>query len=261
LSDVKRKKDIPIHIYPVAAGKTDTWKARIGMIDLASGLTGEEQMHAILPSDVLLLTSRVANRNEISLESLAEMQGDIQRTVTTIVPEESVDVMIYCCTSGTIAMGEQRLTDLIQEVRPSVPVTNPFSAAVAAFAALGVQRIAMLAPYSMEVTAAIYRAFVGKGVEIPHATTYGLELDSEICQVAEETIMQSALNQDISGVDALFISCTGLRVVDLIEDMENRLGIPVITSNQAMAWHALTLCGYPDDVPCFGRLMRTLAER
>jgi len=257
LPDAQRNS--PIKLLPVKPMMIGTWKARIGMVDLASGLTGEEEMHAILPDDALLLTSRVLNSNEISMSRLAQMQDDMQRAASTIVPEEHVDVMIYCCTSGTIAMGEDTVAEKIRAVRPGVQVTNPFTAAVAAFDSLGITRIAMLAPYTLEVTQAMYDAFIAKGLDIVQATTYGLAYDSEICQVPRQAILESALAQDISGAEALFISCTGLRVVSLIEEIEGRIGIPVITSNQALAWHALKLAGYPSNLSGFGKLMRTLA--
>ena len=230
------------------------WRARLGMIDLASGLTGEEEMHAILPDDVLLLTTRVLNSNTISLSALSDMQEDMVRAVGTITPEEPLDVVIYCCTSGTIAIGEDRLCELIQSVRPGVAFTNPFTAAVKALRHIGAKRVSLLAPYTVEVTSYMRHAFQRKGFEIPYVTTYGLELDSEICQVSHDDILATAREQCLQGVDALFISCTGLRVVNLIEQIEKELGLPVITSNQAMAWHALRLAGYNRNLTGFGRL-------
>ena len=58
------------------------------------------------------------------------------------------------------------------------------------------------------------------------------------------------------GADACFISCTAIRSAGLIAQLEDELGIPVITSNQVMAWHMLRRCGISDSVPGFGRLMR-----
>jgi maleate isomerase len=250
--------DIKIKLFPVMPCMGDTWKVRIGMVDLASGLTGEEEMHSILPDDVLLLTSRVLNSNHISMAALADMQQDMVRTAGTIVPEEHVDVMIYCCTSGTIAMGEDAVRNSLLTPHPEALVSNPFTAAVAAFQSMAIKNLALLTPYTLEVTDAMRKAFVKKGLNIVHTTAYDLKLDSEICQVARDDIFRSAIEQNLSGVDALFISCTGLRVVSLIEKIEAHIGIPVVTSNQAMAWHALSQANYPAPVPGFGKLMDTL---
>jgi maleate isomerase len=243
-----------VRVRPVKPTMGQIWKARIGMVDLASGLTGEEEMHAILPNDVLLLTTRVLNSNILSLATLSNMQADMARAVGTITPEEPLDVVIYCCTSGTIAIGEARLVELIQSVRPGVAFTNPFTAAVEALRHLGAKRVSFLAPYTVEVTSYMRDAFQDKGFEIPYVTTFGLETDAEICQVSHDDILATAREQSLQGVDALFISCTGLRVVGLIEQIEKTLGLPVITSNQAMAWHALRLAGYDRNLTGFGRL-------
>lgn len=243
-----------VRVRPVKPILDQIWKARIGMVDLASGLTGEEEMHAILPDDVLLLTTRVLNSNTISLSALSDMQADMARAVGTITPEEPLDVVIYCCTSGTIAIGEDRLGALIQSVRPGVACTNPFTAAVEALRHIGAKRVSLLAPYTVEVTSYMRDAFQNKGIGIPHVTTYGLETDAEICQVSHDDILATAREQSLQGADALFISCTGLRVVGLIEEIEQTLGLPVITSNQAMAWHALRLAGYDRNLNGFGRL-------
>jgi maleate isomerase len=55
-------------------------------------------------------------------------------------------------------------------------------------------------------------------------------------------------------VDAVFVSCTSLRVAEHVAAFEAELGKPVTSSNHAMAWHALRLAGVADRIPAFGRL-------
>lgn len=52
------------------------------------------------------------------------------------------------------------------------------------------------------------------------------------------------------------ISCTGLRAVDAVAPLEAETSMPVVTSNQAMAWNAMRLAGYDAPVEGFGRLLR-----
>jgi len=248
-----------IEIFDVTPEMGRIWRVRIGMITLASGLTAELEMNEILPKDALLLPTRIMNKDEISMGNLAEMQTDMTRGAATILPEEHLDVMIYCCTSGTIAMGEETVTACIRAVKPGIAVTNPFTATVAAFRALNLKHVAMLAPYTVEVTTAMREHLEGKGLEIVRTGTFGLALDSEICQVAQDAIYTHAVAMDCAEAEALFVSCTGLRVVGLIDAIEREIGKPVVTSNQALAWHALQLAGYRDPVPGFGALMA--AER
>ncbi len=57
-------------------------------------------------------------------------------------------------------------------------------------------------------------------------------------------------------IDAVFVSCTTLRVAGIVEAAERQLGKPVISSNLALAWHSLRLAGYRRPVPGFGELLR-----
>ena len=56
-------------------------------------------------------------------------------------------------------------------------------------------------------------------------------------------------------VDAVFLSCTNLRTLDVIDEIEAELGLPVVSSNQALAWHMAQLTQISPD-HAFGRLMR-----
>jgi maleate isomerase len=58
-------------------------------------------------------------------------------------------------------------------------------------------------------------------------------------------------------VDAVFVSCTSLRLVEQIEQLEADLGKPVTSSNHALAWHTLRLAGYRESIKGFGALLRT----
>lgn len=54
--------------------------------------------------------------------------------------------------------------------------------------------------------------------------------------------------------EALFISCTNLHTIEIIEKLENDLHKPVITSNQATTWNILRLAGIDDKIQGYGQL-------
>ena len=55
-------------------------------------------------------------------------------------------------------------------------------------------------------------------------------------------------------VDAVFVSCTSLRLAMVAAEIEAEIGKPVTSSNHAMAWHCLRLAGIDEPLPQFGRL-------
>ena len=62
----------------------------------------------------------------------------------------------------------------------------------------------------------------------------------------------SNLNLDDS--EALFISCTALPVLDLIEKLEKRLNKLVLSSNQTLIWEALNIVGNKKVVKGYGKI-------
>src|SRR5258708_35456725 len=90
--------------------------------------------------------------------------------------------------------------------------------------------------------------FTGMG-SVEHANDHEVaRIDRPSLRAAVERLAQ---NPD---VDAVFVSCTSLRIAELIPELEGRIGKPVISSNFAMAWHALRLAGVEDREPHLGRL-------
>lgn len=229
---------------------------RIGFVALANGYTAEHEVNRMLPDGFVLYITRVWSDNSVTLENLRRIKSDLTRAVEMILPQDELDVMVYSCTSGTVAIGEEAVARCIHAARPGIPVTNPVTAALAAFEALEVKRIALLTPYIFEVTAAMRDYFAGRGLEVVKTANFNIEFNSDIQRVSPDSIREAACSLDLGGVDALFVSCTALRTADVVDEIENTIGKPVVTSNQALAWHALRLAGYEDPVPGLGRLFR-----
>ena len=59
--------------------------------------------------------------------------------------------------------------------------------------------------------------------------------------------------------EALFCSCTAWRSVEAVEALEQRLGKPVVSSNQAMIWAAFGKLGIREPIQGFGSLLASLA--
>ena len=76
----------------------------------------------------------------------------------------------------------------------------------------------------------------------------------EIGKVDQNYLFDVLLNLDVSKADALFVSCTAFPVLPLIQKLEDKLGIPVLSSNQALIWESLENIGENKSVKGFGRL-------
>ena len=229
---------------------------RFGLIALDSDHVSERELRYMLPADASeLFVTRVRHGGQCDLQHLAAMSDELARAASLLLPGTGVDVIAYGCTSGTVAIGIDTVRRAIESAWPGTPVTTPITAARSALDALGATRIVMLTPYIDEVNRLLADHLASEGVDVLTLDSFGLHTDIEITSVPGEALVAAARELDLDGAEALFICCTALRTAKVLEPIERELGIPVISSNQAMTWDMLRLAGYRDPVPGFGRLL------
>lgn len=231
-------------------------RARVGLVALASDQTIEADLHRILgPIGVGLYATRITNANTITPETLRAMADGIGPAAGVILPGVDLDVVAYGCTSASVEIGEDAVAAAVRAARPGVRVTTPITAALAAFRALGVRRVALLTPYVAAVDGAIRAHLEANGVRVAAMGSFEENDDRRVAGIAPAAIESAVLElADGAAVDGVFVSCTALRALDALPALEARLDLPVVASNPALAWHALRLAGIEDRLPAFGRL-------
>lgn len=157
-------------------------------------------------------------------------------------------------------LGEDVVGARIREARPGIAFTTPVTGAFAGLRALGARRLAVLTPYADEVNAGI-RAYIERhGFAVVAMGSFKEPDDRLVARIAPGSIVAAAeqLVQG-SGAEALFVSCTSLRLAAQVAELEARIGIVATSSNHALAWHCLRLAGVEDVLPQFGRLFTVAA--
>jgi len=231
-------------------------RAAIGLIVLASDQTVEYEFRGIfdLPG-VALYESRIYNDTTITPETLKAMEGGMTEAASLILPGIPLDVVAYGCTSGAMTIGDDKVAELIHKVRPGVACTSPMKAALAAFEAFGARRIALLTPYMDEINRTMRDFIEARGFSVPAMGSVHAPNDNTVGRISPASIRAAALELGSSDrIDAVFVACTALRVVEIAAGIETELGKPVTSSNHAMAWHCLRLAGIDDPQPHLGRL-------
>ena len=227
----------------------------IGLLALASDHAIETEMHRMLRSDdIRLHVSRLVSSNTVNMQNLAGIAEGIEAACSVLLPESSLSVIAYGCTSGTIAAGEARILEILKRLKPSCTPTTPITAARAALDALGISSLSVLTPYPRDVHLAVVDHLKNRGLTIVESAYFGVSEDRRITEIASESL--EAAVDDLSGGDSgvVFVSCTAVTIVDQIAKLERKTGKTIITSNQALAWHCLRLCGLDLKVPGYGRL-------
>ncbi len=227
--------------------------ASIGLVALASDASIERDWRGLLDADgVGFYVGRVASPAEVTRTGLLAMEPLLVDAMRTLLPESPLDCVAYACTSASMFIGEQRVSDLIREVRPGVAATNPMTASRQALATLGARRVALLTPYLDEISLPMAERLEADGLDVGALGSFFNARDPDVVRIDHDSIVDAALKL-VAGrdVDTLFIACTALGASSLVGDLEARTGLSVTTSNHAMAWHALRLAG--DQRPSSGR--------
>jgi len=231
-------------------------RPRIGLVVPATDQVSEAAFAEMLAGHpVSVVTSRVAFENPVVMATLSRMVDDLARATALLLPGGRIDVVAFSCTSGTVAAGVDAVASAIGAARPGVPFTTPITAAVAAFRRLGTRRIAVLTPYVDEVNEAIHAFLLASGLEIVEFGSFHLRTEPEIASVTPEAIVAAGRSIAAPGAEAVFISCTGLQGHAAIAALEAATGRPVVTSNQAQVWEALSLIDYGRPLHGYGRLL------
>jgi maleate isomerase len=135
------------------------------------------------------------------------------------------------------------------------PATSTADAIVAALKALGGHRIALITPYIDAVVEREVAFLQHLGLEVVRSTGMRLAEGKAMSSVEPGQWYRQAMDEAGSGAELYFLSCTAIRVFDVIADLERDLGAPVLTSNQAMIWWCLREAGLQDRIPALGRLL------
>ena len=231
-------------------------RGRIGFVCVANAGLTEGDMVRMCPQGVGLSFTHMRMQTECTLESLAQMEHDIDDALTGFVPARNdMNVLCYNCTSGSFVIGEDVIRAKLEADRPQVKGTTLLSGVVGALRTMGVRQLSVGTAYTADIDELERTYFESQGIHVPVIQGMSLHTDVEMNKVTPAYIRDFAISLDRPDVNAIFLSCGALRSLDIIEDVEREIGKPVLCSNQASFWHCLRLAGIQDKIAGFGRVL------
>lgn len=232
---------------------------RIGLVQLSTDYTLETDLHPLVGGEIELYSTRMYASGTVTVSELTAMKQRIADAAAMVAPGWDLDVMAFGCTSASMLIGDDTIQDLLTHFRPGVPATNPWRASCNALQALGAENVAVMTPYTTEVNAPFWQAMYREGFHVSAFGAFQLDNDTDIPKVSVQALLDGAKALlDKAPADAIFIPCTNMKVMKHINKFEQALGVPLVTSNQAMFWHAMSLAGYRPDSPFWlgGKLLQ-----
>lgn len=231
-------------------------RATLGVIVLETDETLEAEFARMTDIDgVALYHSRIPMVSDINAETLAQMENDLPASTKLFPPSLDFNVIGYGCTSASTVIGSQNVARAVQSVFPNAQVTNPLAAIIAAGQSLGAKRLGFITPYVPTVSLRMRQALEQSGFEIASFGSFEEGDDRVVARITESAIMAAAVRvANAAPCDAIVIACTNLRCLRVTPQIEAQIGIPVVSSNQAMGWHMLRLSGIDEPISDFGNL-------
>jgi len=229
---------------------------RIGLLVPSSNTTMEPDFYAMAPRGVTVHTARM-RLSKVTSEALIRMAEDTERAAG-LLADAGVEIIVYGCTTGSLVGGAEWEEGLVRRIEEEtgIAAVSTSSAVVEALRGLGAERIGVATPYSEELNGLEKSFLEDLGFQVAGIRGLGLLDNLDIGRVGRGTL-EGIIREVADDVDAVFVSCTNLPVVGLIEEFEEEFNTPVVTSNQASMWAALRGRVSPG-VDGFGKLMGNL---
>jgi maleate isomerase len=231
---------------------------KIGLIALASDYMIEKDFIKIIKDkEIDFFVNRIECFNPLTKENLIKMSEKVTEVTKDILPDEKIDCVAYGCTSGTIAAGFDAIQKKIKDAKPEAIVTTPSTASIKALKKLNVNKVAIFTPYSKKLNDEVLDFFKKENFEIKANSYFNIESDIDIGKVDPNYLYEVLSNMNLNGAEALFVSCTALPALSIINKLEEKLNKFVLSSNQTLIWDSLNVINYKEKIDGFGKLFNS----
>ena len=231
---------------------------RVGLIALASDFMIERDfINVIKDREIDFFVNRIECYNPLTRENLIKMSNKVTEVAKDILPDQDIDCVVYGCTSGTIAAGFDAIEKKVKLAKPKAKVTTPSTAAIKALKKLNIKNVSIFTPYSKKLNDEVVDYFKKEGFNITSNSYFDIKSDYDIGKVDQNYLYDVLSKIDLKDADALFVSCTALPVLSIIDKLEKKLNKVVLSSNQALIWDTLERIGSNQSVEGFGSLFKS----
>ena len=230
---------------------------RVGLIALASDFMIEKDfINVIKDKKIDFFVNRIECYNPLTKENLIKMSNKVTDVTKDILPDQDLDCVVYGCTSGTIAAGHDSIEQKVKAAKPMAEVSTPSTAAIQALKKLDIKKVSIFTPYSKKLNDDVLDYFISEGFELTSNSYFDIQDDYDIGKVDQDYLYDVLSKIDLNGADALFVSCTALPVLEIIDKLEKKLNTIVLSSNQALIWDTLVKIKKNNSVEGFGKLFQ-----
>jgi len=246
--------------------KQSRGRARIGILVPFTNTNLEPDMALLCPDGVSLHFARLGGYDQDEIPDAAQMHGlgdsDLDEPLH-LLQGVRPDVILYGCTSATLTHGvtfDRALAERIKTKSGAKTVTAA-GALAHSLAFLKVTRIGFASPYVRSINDLAVNFLTDTGVQTVARSEVDAALDNYgQGEMDPQTVYDLGLAADHPKAEAIVLSCTDMRSIEVIDRLEHTIGKPVITSNQAMMFQAMRLLGLDERLRGYGQLFERIGQ-
>jgi maleate isomerase len=230
-------------------------QARIGLIIPSGNRLTEPQFNQYAPLGTAIHVTRLRMTGQWRKPPI-ELKQDLAEAAAAL-SDTKPDVIVFHCTANSMENGlahEAALVETIQRASRCPTITTA-QAITSAFKHFAIKKLVLISPYVKQTNEHEVRYLTEAGFSVLHELGLGLESDGYSAVTPEQwiKIVKENLRPD---ADGYFLSCTNTRMIEAINDLEQDLSKPVISSNQATLWACLKKLGISHTHQALGRLFQ-----
>ena len=229
--------------------------SKVGLIALSTDFMIEKDFKKIIENmNIDLFVNRIRSYYPLTKENLIKMGENVTEVSKDILPDEKLDCVVYGCTSGTIASGYDSIKNKINLAKPEAKVVTPSSAAVNALRKMKVKKISIFTPYSEKLNNDVVDYFKKENFIVTSNSYFDILYDNDIAKVDPDYLFEVITKMDLGEAEAVFLSCTNLPTLNIVDKLEKKLNKIVLSSNQVLIWDTLQNIKKTEPVNGFGKL-------
>lgn len=228
-------------------------QARIGLIIPSSNRLTEPQFHQYAPPGVGIHVTRLRMTGKWH-KPVSELKASLAEAAAAL-SDTKPSVIVFHCTANSMENGPAHEAALVETIQNAsgCPTITTAQAVCQAFTHFDIKNLVLISPYVKQTNEHEVEYLAQAGFTVLHELGLGLESDGYSAVTPQQWIQ--VVNENTRpDADGYFLSCTNTRMIEAIDDLENQLGKPVISSNQATLWACLKRLGIPQSISGLGRL-------
>ncbi|MEP9380397.1 aspartate/glutamate racemase family protein [Aquabacter sp. CN5-332] len=237
------------------------WRGRIGLLVPSINNTMEPEFWRIAPEGVSVSTARIAGGRHGTPEELRGMEKE-SRAAAARVAKTEPNVVVYGCTSGSFFEGPEWNRMICDELTKitGAPTVTTAGAMAECLTRHGHTKVDVVTPY-VELTNERLKQFLRSfGVEVTSLATFDMLDMFDHAKIRPDEIYRRVKETVTEDSTAVFVACTQLRALEVVDMLERDLGKPVYSANQASAWMAYEALGIDPGITNCGSLLRSLSD-